>query len=69
MLLGIAQEHHAERCRLFAQWHGFDFQILHDPINLTEPRAVPRVIAIDEQGIVRAMGLKQEALESEFLDF
>jgi hypothetical protein len=52
-LLGVIQEQHAERCRLFAQWQRFDWPILHDPINVLEPAAVPVFVAIDEHGIVR----------------
>ena len=53
-LLGIIQEQHPDRCRLFAQWQNFDWPILHDPINQIPTRAVPLVIAIDEHGIVRS---------------
>ena len=55
VLLGVTQEQHADRCRLFAQWKRFDWPILHDPINLLEAPAVPIVVAIDEHGIVRAI--------------
>ena len=54
VVLGVTQEQHADRCRLFAQWKRFDWPILHDPINLLEAPAVPIVVAIDEHGIVRA---------------
>ncbi len=52
-LLGVIQEQHAERCRLFAQWQQFDWPIVHDPINVLEPTAVPIFVAIDEHGVVR----------------
>lgn len=68
VVLGIAQEHHADRCRLFAQWKRFDFPILHDPINVVGPKAVPIIIAIDEYGIVRAVGPKLEDFERNFLN-
>ena len=29
VLLGVIQEQHPDRCRLFAQWKGFDWPILH----------------------------------------
>ncbi len=67
-MLGIAQEHHADRCRLFAQWQGFDFPILHDPINVMGAAGVPIVVAIDERGIVRAVRFKPEELDEVFLD-
>lgn len=68
VLLGVTQEQHADRCRLFAQWKGFDWPILHDPINLLEAPAVPIVVAIDEHGIVRALRPRPETIATEFLD-
>lgn len=68
MLLGITQEQHAQRCRLFAQWKGFDWPILHDPINLMGSQAVPILVAIDEHGIVRSTRPRVETFEEEFLD-
>jgi len=54
VLLGITQEQHAERCRLFAQWKGFQWPILHDPVNVMRSKAVPLTVAIDELGVVRS---------------
>ncbi len=68
VVLGVTQEQHADRCRLFAQWKQFDWPILHDPINLLEAPAVPIIVAIDEHGIVRAIRPRPETLEAEFLD-
>ena len=68
VLLGVTQEQHADRCRLFAQWKRFDWPILHDPINLLEAPAVPIVVAIDKHGIVRAIRPRPETLAAEFLD-
>ena len=59
-VVGITQEQHAERCRLFAQWHQIDWPILWDPFNLTESKVVPRFTLIDEAQsdtfIVTALG-------------
>ncbi len=52
VLLGVIQEQHPDRCRLFAQWQQLDWTILHDPINRVKARAVPMFIAIDEAGRV-----------------
>ena len=41
VLLGVTQEQHADRCRLLAQWKGFGWPILHDPINVLEATGVP----------------------------
>lgn len=67
VLLGVTQEQHPERCRLFAQWKQFDWPILHDPINVLESTAVPIVVAIDEHGIVRSTRPRPETLATEFV--
>ena len=67
-VVGITQEQHPDRCRLFAQWQQFDWPILHDPIDATGPRAVPIVMAIDEHGIVRSVGPRVETFEDDFLN-
>ena len=67
VLLGVTQEQHADRCRLLAQWHGFDWPILHDPINILEPPAVPILTAIDEYGIVRLTRPALATFQAEFL--
>jgi tetratricopeptide (TPR) repeat protein len=68
VVLGVIQEQHAERCRLFAQWQQFDWPILHDPVNALELAAVPVVIALDEHGIVRSTRPRPETFEADFLD-
>jgi tetratricopeptide (TPR) repeat protein len=68
VVLGVAQEQHPDRCRLFAQWKGFDWPILHDPIDILELYGVPELVAIDEYGIVRSGGPKLERFEADFLN-
>ncbi len=68
VVLGVIQEQHPARCRLFAQWQRFDWPILHDPINVLQPMAVPIVVAIDEHGIVRQVGPRPETFEAEFIN-
>ncbi len=68
IVIGITQEQHSDRCRLFAQWQGLDWPILWDPINVLESTAVPIVTAIDEHGIVRLTKPRPETLEAEFLN-
>ena len=67
VVLGVTQEQHPERCRLFAQWKGFDWPILHDPINVLESSAVPLVVAIDEHGIVRSVRPRPDTFEKDFV--
>ena len=50
VVVGIVQEQHPDRARLFAQWHGIDWPILWDPFNLTDARVVPIVAPLDEAG-------------------
>jgi tetratricopeptide (TPR) repeat protein len=68
VVLGIAQEQHPNRCRLFAQWHKLNWQILHDPINVMGVRGVPIEIAIDEYGIVRSLKPDPKTFEKEFIN-
>ena len=68
VVLGITQEQHSDRCRLFSQWQQFDWPILWDPINSLESAAVPIVVAIDEHGIVRSARPRPETFEQEFLN-
>lgn len=68
VVLGVTQEQHPERCRLFAQWKQFGWPILHDPINVLESSAVPLLVAIDEHGIVRSVRPRPETFEKEFVN-
>ncbi len=68
VVLGVVQEQHRDRPLLFAQWQRIDWPILWDPFNLTGCSELPRVVAIDEHGVVRAVDPTWEQLESEFLD-
>lgn len=67
VVLGIAQEQHPDRCQLFAQWHKFNWPILHDPINAMQVRGVPIEVAIDEHGIVRIIRPDLKTFEQEFI--
>lgn len=68
IMIGITQEQHPDRCRLFAQWQGLDWPILWDPFNLTGSKVVPSVTAIDEHGVVRFTRLNARRVELQFLD-
>jgi hypothetical protein len=52
-MIGIIQEQHPDRCRLFMQWKQMTWPILVDPLNLYGIDVVPATYAIDEFGIVR----------------
>jgi hypothetical protein len=63
-VLGIIQEQHPDRCRLFMQWHQMDWPILVDSLNLLKVAAVPYTLLIDEKGIVRSMNPSQAEFEA-----
>jgi hypothetical protein len=68
-VVGITQEQHPERCRLFKQWQGFEWPILWDPFNTTGAKVVPNFTLVDEHGIVRAKRVKDLAsFEKDFLE-
>jgi hypothetical protein len=51
--VGIIQEQHPDRCRLFMQWKRMDWPVMVDALNLGGIDVVPVAYAIDEQGTVR----------------
>jgi hypothetical protein len=67
VMLGVIQEQHAERCRLFAQWQQFDWPIVQDPNNLLGLQAVPIIVAIDEAGITRHVNPRLQTITDRFL--
>lgn len=52
-LVGVIQEQHPDRCKLFMQWKQMDWPVLVDPLNLLEVGVVPLALLVDENGIVR----------------
>ena len=62
--MGIIQEQHPDRCRLFMQWKEMEWPILVDALNLYGVSGVPITYAIDEAGIVRAVNPKPEELDA-----
>lgn len=63
-VVGIIEEQHADRCRLFMQWKRMDWPILVDSLNLLQMEAVPVTVAIDEHGIVREKRLRLDAADA-----
>ncbi|MEE8525977.1 MAG: hypothetical protein V3T72_18730 [Thermoanaerobaculia bacterium] len=51
--VGIIQEQHPDRARLFMQWKGMDWPIFVDALDLLEVAVVPITVFVDEHGIVR----------------
>ena len=52
-VLGIIQEQHPDRARLFMQWKQMGWPILVDSLNLLGVEVVPITLGIDEHGVVR----------------
>ena len=68
VILGVTQEQHDDRCRLFAQWQGFHWPILYDPINVLELSGVPVLVAMDEHSIIRSTEPAIANFRADFLD-
>ncbi len=68
VVIGVAQEQHADRCRLFSQWRGIEWPILHDAMNLTGVKNVPTLVTIDEYGLVRDTHPDADSIEAEFIN-
>src|SRR3990172_8756065 len=66
-MVGIIEEQHPDRARLFMQWKQMNWPILVDSLGLLEVSAVPITVAIDEFGIVSAINPEKETIEEVFL--
>ncbi len=67
-IVGLVQEQHPDRARLYLQWQKIDWPVMWDPLNLTQQSAVPIFTAIDEYGIVRLNEPDPDTIERDFLD-
>ncbi|NNF43711.1 MAG: hypothetical protein HKN62_11830 [Phycisphaerales bacterium] len=54
-MIGIVQEQHPDRARLFMQWKEMGWPVLVDALNQLEVEVVPITMFIDEEGIIRSM--------------
>jgi hypothetical protein len=52
-VVGILEEQHPDRARLFMQWKRMDWPLMVDSLNLLEMPAVPVTLCVDEYGIIR----------------
>ncbi|MEM7454333.1 MAG: hypothetical protein AAF456_08245 [Planctomycetota bacterium] len=64
VLIGVTQEQHAERCRLFARWKEFDFPIVQDKATILGLAVVPVAVLIDEHGLVQSTRVRPAQIES-----
>ena len=68
--VGVIQEQHPDRCRLFMQWKQMDWPILVDALDRLEVTVVPITLLIDEHGVIRRQVSPREdpqAVMAEFL--
>ncbi|TDI36655.1 MAG: hypothetical protein E2P02_24615 [Acidobacteria bacterium] len=63
-LVGIIQEQHPDRTRLFMQWKEMGWPLLIDSLNLLDVSAVPLTYLVDEEGVVRYERPSDEDLET-----
>jgi len=70
-MVGIVEEQHPDRARLFMQWKQMTWPILVDSYDLLEVPYVPITLGIDEEGIIRwipAFGEGPDKIGEMFLD-
>ncbi len=51
--VGLIQEQHPDRARLYLQWQGIGWPIMVDALNRLDVNVVPITLLIDENGIIR----------------
>jgi len=52
-MVGIIQEQHPDRARLFMQWKQMGWPVLVNPLNLSELPYFPITLGVDEHVILR----------------
>ena len=70
-MVGIIQEQHPDRARLFMQWKQMGWPVLVDSLDLLDVEVVPLTLALDEHGIIRHARLRLSdagSIEKEFTD-
>lgn len=55
-VIGVVQEQHGDRARLYRQWKDFDWPIFVDALNVLQHRVVPIPMAIDANGRIMGVG-------------
>jgi hypothetical protein len=66
-MLGIVEEQHPDRTRLFMQWKQMSWPVMVDSLDLLGVSGVPTTFLIDEAGIIRGVRPDDAQLE-EFLE-
>jgi len=63
-MMGVIQEQHPDRCRLFMQWTQMGWPVAVDALNRLGFDAVPITFLIDEHGVVRFVNPEPDDLEA-----
>ena len=63
-MMGIVQEQHPDRCRLFMQWKQMGWPVVVDALNRLGFDGVPITFLIDEHGIIRFVNPEPADLET-----
>ncbi len=66
-VIGVVQEQHPDRAKLYRQWHQFDWPVFVDALNTFDIAAVPIPVAIDESGVVRHAQLHPRDFVAKFM--
>lgn len=66
-VIGVVQEQHADRARLYKQWKKIDGPIYIDALNTLGLAVVPVPLGVDESGVVRLEGVTKKGL-GEFVE-
>ena len=62
-MVGIIQEQHPDRARLFMQWKEMGWPILVDSLDLLETTVVPMTLLLDEHGVIRRIQPLRDELD------
>ena len=66
--MGVVQEQHPDRAKLYRQWRKLGWPIYVDSLNLLGLSAVPVPVALDESGIVRVSRPNPRTFVRDFID-
>ena len=67
-VVGVVQEQHPDRARLYRQWRQFDWPIFVDSLNTLDMAVVPAPVAIDAAGIVRHTRITPQNVVADFIE-
>ena len=67
-VVGVVQEQHPDRTRLYAQWRQFEFPIFVDSLNLLDMAVVPVAVGIDESGFVQQTRIRPRNFVEKFVE-